>query len=282
MNEKIYFCLNIGSDVPIGEDVLSFLSGLDPLGIWEMDAFSIKVYFRKKRSDATQALAKRFPRLVVSAEPYRSPDWVSEYEKNLKPMKIGKKFLVAPFATKRKAKDFNMPGKLVIKLVPGEAFGTGEHFTTRSCLKTLEELRPFPRSVLDLGTGTGILAIAASRLGAKSVRACDNDMEACGVAKETIKLNKEKIFISCSSAEAFSGSYDLVIANILAETLIELSSSIDRLCGPRGRILLSGISLRNGDKVREVFERLGFVLERALSDAEWFTFLFARKAKGKR
>ena len=208
-------------------------------------------------------------------------DWVKEYEKNLRPIPIGEKFVIVPFSDMAKVRELQFDKRTSINLIPGEAFGTGEHFTTASSIEIMESIKKFPRSVLDVGTGTGVLAIAAKHLGAKTVFACDIDPVACKVAKETIALNKMKIPVCSSGPEIFERTFDLVAANILAETIIELSPHFCRLTKGGGYLVLSGITIEMGSKVKEVFASLGFNLLQAMSDGEWWTFLLAKIKKAK-
>ena len=136
---------------------------------------------------------------------------------------------------------------------PARAFGTGHHATTAGVLRALEQLfaeRPFRRA-LDVGTGSGILAIAMKLLGAQTVSAIDNDPEALENAHENAQLNQLEHELEFSSAalNAMRRRYDLIVANILAPTLIEMAPTLTRLLARDGRLILSGILAREAGEV---------------------------------
>jgi len=281
-NRKYYFVLSIRSPFPASEELLSIVNSGEPLGLWEVDPFTVNAYFYKRNFSLDDDLRKRFPGLTLSWKKEESRDWVKEYEENLNPIKVGKRFLITPFSDADRVKDVDAGGRIPIKLVPGEAFGTGEHFTTSSTIAIMESIERFPSEVLDVGTGTGVLAIAAKHLGADKVYACDIDPIACRVARETIEMNGMNIPVFVSGPEGVSGKFGLVVANILAQTLIELSPHLDILVKNDGLLALSGITVEMGAKVKEVFSALGYKLTEALSDGEWWTLLFVKISKGKR
>ncbi|MCX7830331.1 MAG: 50S ribosomal protein L11 methyltransferase [Acidobacteria bacterium] len=276
---KHYFEIEIESNSEIGENFISFINDFSPLGIWVVDDKKIKVYFSNDPSEFAKQIKKRKKEIKIFCKKMEDKNWVKEYQKRLKPIKVGKKFIIVHFPEKVKAKEISNLGRKIIKLVPGLAFGTGEHFTTASCIEILEALKPFPKSVLDVGTGTGILSIVSAMLGGRDVFAFDIDFDACKVAKETIELNGAKIFLSCSSINSFKNKFDLIIANILYETIVEISEMITELTAQKGKLLLSGIRREKEEKIAELFESKGFFLQEALRDENWSTLLFVRKTK---
>lgn len=279
MNNKSIYCLLLKSSKPISEELISAINSKNTLGIWELNPFTARCYFSVPDEKFFRKLKKSFPLVTFSGYFEETKDWVTEYERNLRPIKIGRRFIIAPFSELEKVREFSSGKRFPIKLVPGEAFGTGEHFTTSSSIEIMELIKDFPKSVLDVGTGTGILAIAAKRLGAKKIFACDIDPVACKVAKETISLNKMKIQLCVSGPEIFKGTFDLVMANILAETIMDLSPYLNRLTKINGRIILSGIAIEIGIRIKELFTALGFRLDEAMSDGEWWTLLFTKIKK---
>jgi len=280
MSKKLYYQIEIESKHPISEDLFSFLNDFSPLGIWAINERKVNVYFSEDPKEIAEKIKKRERSLYISCKKFEDKNWVMEYQKKLKPIKVGRKFVIVHFSEKENVKDVKCKGREIVKLVPGLAFGTGEHFTTASCIEILETLNPFPNSVLDVGTGSGILSIVSSKLGAKKVFSFDNDFDACKVAKETISLNNEKIFVACSTADAFRKKYDLVIANILFETIVEISEQISQLSSEKGKILLSGIRSEKERELAKLFDNKGFSLLKALRDENWSTLLFSRKTKG--
>ncbi|HEV7682600.1 MAG TPA: 50S ribosomal protein L11 methyltransferase [Pyrinomonadaceae bacterium] len=163
-------------------------------------------------------------------------DWLGEWKKSWQPVEVGKRFIIAPPWAEIP------PGhnRVVIRIEPGMAFGTGTHETTRLCLDAIE--RYFAGgSFLDVGTGTGILAIAAAKLFPDAhIEACDTDAEAVGIARENARLNGvEKINFRVGTVEEVSASADFVCANLTADVIAQiLPQLVSVTCG---RLVLSGI-----------------------------------------
>jgi ribosomal protein L11 methyltransferase len=146
-----------------------------------------------------------------------------------------------------------------VVLDPGMAFGTGTHATTALCLGALSELvtaRP-GLSVLDVGTGSGLLAIAARKLGAGLTVGVDNDPVAVRVARENAERNAVDVALSETPAGEVRGTFDLVLANILANTLVELAPALEARLAPGGVVLLSGILAPQAEEVRRAYVALG-------------------------
>lgn len=165
-------------------------------------------------------------------------DWGESWKRGLGPMRIGRAF-VRPSWVEAAVP----PGMAEVVLDPGMAFGTGTHPTTSLCLAALSDLlaaRP-GAAVLDVGTGSGLLAIAARRLGAGRVAGNDNDPVAVEVARENAARNGVDVTLTVEPLEAIPGRFELVVANILANTLVELAPAIAAKVAPGGALLLSGI-----------------------------------------
>jgi ribosomal protein L11 methyltransferase len=165
-----------------------------------------------------------------------------------------------------------------VVLDPGMAFGTGTHPTTALCLAALGErvgARP-GLSVLDVGTGSGLLAIAAKRLGAGRVVASDVDPEALRVARENAESNGVALEVTGADVHQIEGPFDLVVANILANTLVELAASLTAQVAPGGRLLLSGILGSQEDEVGRPFLDAGLLPEEVRRDGEWSLLSFRR------
>jgi len=179
------------------------------------------------------------------------PGWATLWMKRFKPIRIGRRFLIVPpWSSERVSARSN---RIVLIVKPARAFGTGHHATTAGVLRALERLfaeRRF-QSALDVGTGSGILAIAMKRLGAQTVSAIDSDPEALENARENAKLNQLGAELEFSSAplNALRRRYDLIAANILAPTLIEMAPTLTRLLRRDGRLILSGILAREAGEV---------------------------------
>jgi len=194
--------------------------------------------------------------------------WEEECQKDFPSMQFGEKLWVCPSWNSKHA----IPSDaIIINMDPGLAFGTGTHQTTSLCLEFLDENPPISMDVIDFGCGTGILAIAAAKLGAKRVLAIDNDPQAVTASKENAEKNNcadvIKIF---HSAEKIKYDYcDLLMANILANPLIELESFFLELVKPNGTILLSGIIEEQVEKVLDCYSK-NFNNIKIANKNEWF------------
>lgn len=192
-------------------------------------------------------------------------DWLSEWKKSWQPVEVGERFIIAPPWS-----DVRDALRVVIRIEPGMAFGTGTHETTRLCLAAIE--KHFEgRSFLDVGTGTGILAIAAAKLFPEArVEACDTDAEAIGIAEENARLNGvPDIFFRVGSVDdGRIVSADCVCANLTAGLITEiLPTLIGATCG---RLILSGILDSQRDTVLKRLQELGMsVPAEVTSEGEW-------------
>jgi ribosomal protein L11 methyltransferase len=156
-----------------------------------------------------------------------------------------------------------------VRIDPGMAFGTGLHPTTRLCLAAMDERLPV-RSVLDVGCGSGVLAIAAARAGAEEVVAIDNDPEAVAVARDNVHTNgaDDRIRVLQAGQET-TGRYPLVVANILSSTLIRLAPDLVERLEPGGQLLLSGLLASEVDEVLGVYRSTGCRLAGCASEGGW-------------
>jgi ribosomal protein L11 methyltransferase len=183
-------------------------------------------------------------------------DWGEGWKKDFRPLDVGR-IRVRPSWI-----DEPTPaGKVEVVLDPGMAFGTGSHATTSLCLAALSDVlgaRP-GASVLDIGTGSGLLAIAARKLGAGRVAANDNDPVAVEVARENAALNRAPLELTLDPVERIPGTFDVVVANILANVLAELAPLIAPKVAPGGALFLSGILGPQEDEVRRAYVAQGLV-----------------------
>jgi ribosomal protein L11 methyltransferase len=205
-------------------------------------------------------------------------NWQSSWKRFIKPRRIGKRFWVTPPWLIPP----NFRQRQVITIEPGMAFGTGTHATTRSCLEYLEQVAEFfgdrPFTALDLGTGAGILAIALVKLGARQVWAIDNDPIAVKVARENLSANDalKRVRLSGKNLNEIRGRFPVVVANLTAETLLDLAPAIVRKVSPRGFLILSGIL---HSKSNAIARRFGgrFRIAKRRRRQEWVTLLLQQK-----
>lgn len=184
----------------------------------------------------------------------RQEDWAENWKQNFSTLRIGRQLVIKPTWETFSAQENDR----VIEIDPGMAFGTGTHGTTLLCLETIAELfegETPPDSLLDVGTGSGILALGAAALGCQRILACDIDEEACRVAQQNIAANNysEQIEVTAQPLEQLTGQFDLVVANILAEENVRLGQALlDRLA-TGGHLILSGILREKEEYVRQGF-----------------------------
>ncbi|KAB2660273.1 MAG: 50S ribosomal protein L11 methyltransferase [Verrucomicrobia bacterium] len=203
-------------------------------------------------------------------------DWAESWKKFFKPIEIGKVLLVKPSWSRQKAKS----KQAVMILDPGLSFGTGQHPTTHFCLTQLAALREVGGSFLDMGTGTGILAIAAVKLGYKPVKGFDFDPVAVRVAKENAHRNRvgERLSFTRQDLTKLPNRtrrrVDLICANLMADLLIGYSSSIVNRLRPGGHIVLAGILISQFAAVQLAFEKQGCRLITSQAENEWQSGLF--------
>jgi ribosomal protein L11 methyltransferase len=211
------------------------------------------------------------PGALVSPDVVPEVDWVARFRENFRSFRAGR-FRVSPPWDLPAAT--GSPDLLVVD--PGRAFGTGTHETTRLCLGALEELarhRPLGRT-LDLGSGTALLAVAAARLGAGLVCASDIDPEATSASRHHARLNEVRLsVVRADGGRGFRpGSFDLVLANLMALLLVDRSVEIRSLLAPAGALVLSGLLVEDVIHVRDAFAACGAPLE--LRDGEWAALVY--------
>jgi len=202
-------------------------------------------------------------------------DWGESWKEGLSAFAVGRTFVRPSWIAASPP-----PGTVEVVLDPGMAFGTGTHPTTALCLAGLGEIvgaRP-GLSVLDVGTGSGLLAIAAKRLGAGRVVASDVDAEALRVARENAESNGVGLEVTGADVDRIQGPFDLVVANILANTLVELAGRLATQVAPGGFLLLSGILRAQEDEVGRPFLEAGLLPEGVRRDGEWSLLSFRRAA----
>ncbi|MEI7704253.1 MAG: 50S ribosomal protein L11 methyltransferase [Deltaproteobacteria bacterium] len=200
-------------------------------------------------------------------------DWGEEWKKGLGPISVGRVFLRPSWVDAEPP-----PGSVEVVLDPGMAFGTGTHPTTALCLAAVDAfLARRPRAtVLDVGTGSGLLAIAARKLGAARVAANDNDPVAVAVAAENAARNGVSLELTGKPPSAIPGTFDLVVANILANVLVELAPDLARRAAPGGEVVLAGVLVPQEEEVALAFRAQGLSALPGARSGEWSLLRFER------
>lgn len=230
---------------------------------------------RKKIQEGLWHLGQITPIPEPTFRAVAEEDWTEAWKKRLKVLRVGERIVIQPSWL-----DYaRQPGDVVIRLDPGMAFGTGLHPTTQMCLRALDELIRPGMDVLDLGTGSGILAIAAAKLGASSVLAVDNDAQAVKVARGNIISNnvRDVVRVRHGTLLDVDGCYDVVVVNILARVIVELvEEGLSERMSRDGVLIGAGITDDKASEVLAAFEGKGLNLLDQRRQDDWISLLVKR------
>ncbi len=202
----------------------------------------------------------------------REEDWSDCWKKYYKPLRIGKNVMIVPAW-----EDYTpLENDVIVRIDPGMAFGTGTHETTALCAELIEKYMKRGDRALDVGTGSGILAVLESKLGASEVDALDIDPSAVKAAKENCEANGVKN-VRCMQSDLIrsaDGRYDFISANIVADIIIRMSENTAEHLKPGGMLIVSGIIEPQAEQVINSFVTKGFTLVEKISKNDWNAFCF--------
>lgn len=240
--------------------------------IIETEFKTLSMYFDSKPSDLIDFLSKEFPNLILKVTQEENKDWLSEWKKTFKSFQLVNQFWIVPSWEKLERTDIEP-----IFIDPGMAFGTGTHETTQLCseliYKTLEN--ETIESLIDVGTGTGILVFVAQKMGVPYVLGTDNDPDAIRVAEENAEINKLEIDFTTDDLPAISGTFDVVVANIIDGVLLKMKHNL--IAKSNKYLILSGIIIENDAEFIDGFlkETSLQVIERK-QKGEWVSYLLQK------
>ena len=214
---------------------------------------------------------------TIGSQELTEKDWSTQWRSRFKPLHLLDNLVIVPSWEDYQPKT----GEHVIEMDPGMALGTGQHETTQMCMALIRlvQQRSTTHSMLDVGTGTGILAMGAACLGMKSVVGIDHDPEAVSAAQQNVINNSLVDLVSISPAviDQVRGQFDLVVANIVHDVLLDLAEQLSEKTGTDGHLILSG--LIEGSQVRSItatIESKGFQMVEKSTKGEWASLLFVK------
>jgi ribosomal protein L11 methyltransferase len=213
----------------------------------------------------------------VAAVEVEDEEWATSWKQYYRPIPVGDKLLIKP---SWEAPDPRWSDRLIIELDPGMAFGTGTHETTTMCLEILQTIDLAGKRMVDLGSGSGILAIAAARLGVSSVEALDYDPVAVRVASENVSRNGVSDIVRVQESNLLAtvtGRYDVIVANIIARIIIAALPDVVKHLEPDGIFVASGIIREKADQVSAELASHGFTVVERLEAGEWVAFVAQRQ-----
>ena len=232
-------------------------------------------------ADTVHFLKERFASLGIDGKITISgvceEDWANSWKAYYKPIEIGERVVIVPAWEKYDAPE----GKLVVRMDPGMAFGTGSHETTRLVIGLLEKYIKNGQRVLDVGCGSGILAICAAKLGADECKAYDIDPVAVKVARENVK-DSGLTNVTCDTSDLLrgvdksGGAYDVICANIVADIIIRMTPDVGQFMHESSVILASGIISERANDVISCFEQYGFRIVEKAEENGWCALVVGR------
>jgi len=290
---KRWLVLSLLTPKDLIEPISNFLTEQGAAGIEEVEESleqeRLKAYFLQNGSaqkilcslrqylKSMHEMNPKIPLIEIETSSIPDQDWGENWKRFFKPIRVGSRFIIKPPWTKIRLKRDEIP----LEFNPGMAFGTGTHATTQLCIALLEKgLKRRGLSVLDIGTGSGILAIAAAKLGASEVWGIDIDRTAVEIAKENVRLNSvsDKVKILRSRIGAIRKTFNLIVANIDYKSLRRARTSMLHHLKKSGFLILSGILLQEEERLRQHYIRTGKLRwTETRRDKEWVCLVFKKR-----
>lgn len=285
--------IDLGSQGVAIEDSADYLKEESPFGelvpeVDQQDTITITAYYPETQdlNHLNENLQRKLLELAsiepslahvsVSSQALKEEDWAENWKKYYEPARITHDLTIVPSWTDYEP---SSPAEKIIKLDPGMAFGTGTHPTTKMSLFALEQVLRGGETVIDVGTGSGVLSIASTLLGAKEVFAYDLDDVAVRVAQENISLNPNMDTVHVAAGDLLKNvnhKAEVIVANILADILIYLTDDAYRLVKDDGYLILSGIIENKLQMVVDAATSSGFFLETHMIQGEWNALIFKK------
>jgi ribosomal protein L11 methyltransferase len=212
---------------------------------------------------------------LISCREVHEEDWATAWKEHFHPVKVGEKIVIRPSWREYAAS----PGEIVIDLDPGMAFGTGTHHTTAMCVRLLEEVVKTGNTIFDIGTGSGILAIAAAKLGASEVKAVDLDTVAVRIARENVENNLVEREVAVTAGDLLTGvegQADIIVANIIADVIIAMMPDVPARLAEGGLFIASGIIAERLSDVTAAITDFGLTVEKVMEEGGWAAVLASK------
>lgn len=283
MAEK-FIQLKISTDQQVNDLIVGFLSDVGAEGFVE-EATELSCYFADRkwnpsfRTDVNEFLSNlkkqgKISSFAIEVSEVRNQDWNRQWEDTVVPVEVTQNVAIKP-----SWKEYNGDAGIVIEIDPKMSFGTGHHETTRMMIRLLEKFIKGGEKVFDIGTGTGVLAIAAVKLGAMSCVAIDNDDWSIENARENINKNgvSDKIqLIKGDLTSVPDSEFDIVVANLNRNTLLYIGNELSSRCAKGGVLLVTGVLTLDEEDITGCYVEKGFVSVEAIREAEWSALVFRR------
>ncbi len=270
--------VDIPADPGLAENLVAIFSQLGFEGFWE-DEGTLRCYIAAKRCspeflDEVRTIAARVARSSSSPVPrirvetLEKRDWNAEWEKTIRPIRVSDRIVICPSWQSFTPR----PGDLVLTIDPKMSFGTGYHETTRLVLRAMETCVRPGTTMLDVGTGTGVLAIAGIKLGCVSAIACDVDEWSYWNARENAEVNRvaDRVNVILGDiSQTPRTAFDLVAANLQRTVIVSILPDLMARCTPHGVLLLSGLLLQEEEEIAGHLKEFNLAVTARLSENEW-------------